>query len=135
MPHCAEHEQGARVKKDGPHDVVRVRSLAFARAWAARHGYEVIGDNRSAEAPPLHIPWLHGLVSVGLLGFGIGVYALLTWAEQSGAPIAGNALMVLLYAIFGKKVLAGIFVSIGALAFHGFLLRFGAILRKRVGLA
>lgn len=135
MPHCAEHEGGARVKKDGAREVVTVRSLAFARAWAERHGYQVIGNNRSAEEPNLTIPWQHGLVSVGILGFGVGVYALLEWAERSGTAIAGNALMVLLYAIFGKKVLAGIFVSIGAMAFHGFVWRLGAVLRKRWGLA
>jgi len=136
MPHCANHDDGARVGKYGHQDVVRVHSLAFARAWAATRAHEIVGNNRNADKdrgiPP--IPWLHGLVSFGILAFGVSVHALLDWAEASGSPIVGNALMLLLYAIFGKKVLAGIFVCIGTFALHGFVMRLGAVMRVRLGI-
>jgi hypothetical protein len=137
MPHCAEHEGGARAGKHGHDGVVYVRSLAFARAWAAMRGHEVVGNNRIAdkERGIVPIPWLHGLVSLGIFAFGVSVHALLGWAEESGSPIVGNALMVLLYAIFGKKVLAGIFVSVGTFALYGFVMRLYAVMRVRLGIA
>jgi hypothetical protein len=135
MPHCAEHEDGARLGKHGKRDLVLVRSLAFARAWAEEHGHALVGNNRHDAEQVTRIPWLHGLGAVGMLAFGIGVHALLTRVEQSGGPVAGHSGLAVIYNLVGKKVLAGAFIILGASAIQGFVMRIAAVMRKRWGLA
>jgi hypothetical protein len=133
MPYCSAHQDGARVKAQSGRDVLYMRSLGFARALAAHHGGELVGTNRGLDQPK-RIPWGQALFGLGGIIFGVGLNALLAWAEQSGAMIGGNAIMVLLYALLGKKILAGIFVSIGTFGLMGFVMGSGWLLRRRLGL-
>jgi hypothetical protein len=137
MPHCAEHDDGARVTSYKYHnrDVVLVRSLAFARAWAGEHGHALIGNNRHEAEQVTRIPWLHGLGSIAMLAFGIGVHALLTRVEQNGGSSAGYSGLAVIYDLVGKKVLAGVPVILGASTMQGFVMRIAVVMCKRWGLA
>jgi hypothetical protein len=131
MPHCDAHDNGARVRKSGASTLLRVGSLRFARVLAERNGLEVVGTNPRPDRPE-KFPWGYGIAGLALVGFGVGVFELIGAAERSGVSIGGNALMVLIYAILGKQVLAGIFVVIGTMFLMNFVVNAGALLRLRL---
>jgi len=110
MPHCDMHEGGARLRKTGDELQLTVRSFAYAREIAEKEGLELVGTNRDAEQPT-RIPWLAG---------------------------AGGVAVMVLFAIFAAKmgggIVAGIMVSLGAMAVMKFVADAGFLLRKRMGL-
>ena len=50
---------------------------------------------------------------------GLALYFLMGLAEQYGVAIAGNAMVVLIYALGGRTVVGGVFVGLGLLMMLG----------------
>lgn len=109
VPHCGGHEPSARLRKTGGLVRLEVGSLRFARALGERDGLDVVGTGPFSEVPKF--PWISGAAGILLTGVGVRVVT---------------------YEVPAKQLVAGLFVSLGALALMHFVVAAGFLLRRRV---